>query len=92
MENINRGSEWRKWDLHIHTKGTNKNDQFKSSDFDFQFNQDDSSVYFVSDLNSCNTLCPKSAIHLNKAKQEFYLRLPKDIFDNLKIGLWFSKP
>lgn len=34
MENINRGSEWRKWDLHIHTKGTNKNDQFKSSDFD----------------------------------------------------------
>lgn len=27
----NRGSEWRKWDLHIHTKGTNKNDQFSSS-------------------------------------------------------------
>ena len=23
-----RGSEWRKWDLHFHTKGTNKNDQF----------------------------------------------------------------
>jgi hypothetical protein len=21
-----KGSEWRKWDLHIHTKGTNKND------------------------------------------------------------------
>ena len=34
MENINRGSEWRKWDLHTHTKGTNKNDQFKSLDFD----------------------------------------------------------
>lgn len=28
-----RGSEWRKWDLHIHTKGTNKNDQFTSSNF-----------------------------------------------------------
>lgn len=28
-----RGSEWRKWDLHIHTKGTNKNDQFSSPDF-----------------------------------------------------------
>ena len=26
----NRGSEWRKWDLHVHTKGTNKNDQFTS--------------------------------------------------------------
>ena len=29
-----RGSEWRKWDLHIHTKGTNKNDNFKSANFD----------------------------------------------------------
>lgn len=29
-----RGSEWRKWDLHIHTKGTNKNDLFASSNFD----------------------------------------------------------
>ena len=28
-----RGSEWRKWDLHIHTKGTNKNDNFSSTDF-----------------------------------------------------------
>lgn len=31
---INRGSEWRKWDLHVHTKDTNKNDRFKSKDFD----------------------------------------------------------
>ena len=29
-----RGSEWRKWDLHIHTKGTNKNDKFSSKNFD----------------------------------------------------------
>lgn len=37
---VNRGSEWRKWDLHIHTKGTNKNDQFNSptmDDFFFTF-------------------------------------------------------
>lgn len=33
MEN-RRGSEWRKWDLHVHTKGTAKNDQFKSENFD----------------------------------------------------------
>ena len=25
---MNRGSEWRKWDLHIHTPETAKNDQF----------------------------------------------------------------
>lgn len=29
-----KGSEWRKWDLHVHTKGTMKNDQFKSKTFD----------------------------------------------------------
>ncbi|VVH65366.1 ATPase involved in DNA repair, partial [uncultured Gammaproteobacteria bacterium] len=29
-----RGSEWRKWDLHIHTKGTSKNDKFTSTNFD----------------------------------------------------------
>ena len=26
-----RGSEWRKWDLHIHTPGTKKNDRFEGS-------------------------------------------------------------
>jgi predicted metal-dependent phosphoesterase TrpH len=25
-----KGAEWRKWDLHIHTPGTAKNDQFVS--------------------------------------------------------------
>lgn len=25
---MNRGSEWRKWDLHIHTPETVKNNQF----------------------------------------------------------------
>lgn len=34
MDKFERGSEWRKWDLHIHTKGTNKNDNFTSSDFE----------------------------------------------------------
>lgn len=35
MSKLNtRGSKWRKWDLHIHTKDTNKNDNFKSSCFD----------------------------------------------------------
>ena len=38
MTQINRGSEWRKWDLHVHTKGTNKNDQFTSKNLDEFFN------------------------------------------------------
>ena len=32
-EYFHRGSEWRRWDLHIHTKYTAKNDQFTSPDF-----------------------------------------------------------
>lgn len=34
MNTKNIGSSWHRWDLHVHTKGTNKNDQFKSQDFD----------------------------------------------------------
>ncbi|KPA11754.1 DNA repair ATPase, partial [Candidatus Magnetomorum sp. HK-1] len=34
MNKFKRGSEWRKWDLHIHTKDTNKNDNFSSPDFE----------------------------------------------------------
>lgn len=33
MNKFEMGSEWRRWDLHIHTKGTNKNDDFTSTDF-----------------------------------------------------------
>ena len=29
METYPRGSEWRRWDLHIHTPGTQKNDCFE---------------------------------------------------------------
>lgn len=29
--NYSRGSEWRKWDLHLHAPGTKQNDQFKAS-------------------------------------------------------------
>jgi len=32
--NYDKGSEWRKWDLHVHTKHTNKNDQFASENFE----------------------------------------------------------
>lgn len=31
MINYPKGSEWRKWDLHIHTPGTKKNDRFTGS-------------------------------------------------------------
>lgn len=41
-----RGSEWRKWDLHIHTPGTKKNDQFEGSNLDEKWNK------FIQTINS----------------------------------------
>ena len=32
--NYPKGSEWRRWDLHVHTLGTAKNDQFTSASFE----------------------------------------------------------
>ena len=31
---MNNGSTWRRWNFHVHTKGTNKNDNFTSSTMD----------------------------------------------------------
>ena len=49
LENINtrkektelysRGSEWRRWDLHIHTPGTQKNDQFEGDTYEEKWNK-----------------------------------------------------
>ncbi len=40
------GAQWRRWDLHIHTPGTNKNDQFTGSDIDSKWKK------YCDDLNS----------------------------------------
>ena len=34
MSEYSRGSEWRRWDLHIHTPETKKNDQFKGKNLE----------------------------------------------------------
>ena len=38
MKEFSRGSEWRRWDLHVHTPGTNKNDQYEGSAIDDRWN------------------------------------------------------
>lgn len=43
-----RGSIWRKWDLHIHTPGTKKNDQYLGKDIDEKWEN------FVKDINGSN--------------------------------------
>ena len=39
MEINNRGSEWRRWDLHIHTPGTMRNDQYAGSTLEEKWNK-----------------------------------------------------
>lgn len=38
MVGYERGSEWRRWDLHIHTPGTKKNDQYIGSNLEEKWN------------------------------------------------------
>lgn len=45
MKGFERGSEWRRWDLHIHTPGTKKNDQFKGDTIEEKWDN------FYKDLN-----------------------------------------
>lgn len=37
--NYDKGSEWRRWELHIHTPGTQKNDNFYGATYDEKWNQ-----------------------------------------------------
>ena len=38
MKEYPRGSEWRRWDLHVHTPGTNKNDQYEGTTIEDRWN------------------------------------------------------
>ena len=37
--NYDKGSEWRRWELHIHTPGTQKNDNFYGASYDEKWNK-----------------------------------------------------
>lgn len=56
---MNRGSEWRTWDLHIHTPGTAKNDQYGNSEEIWEqyieaLEQTDIAVFGITDYFSIN--------------------------------------
>lgn len=56
---MNRGSEWRKWDLHIHTPGTAKNDQYGNSgdvweEYIDALEKSDIAVFGITDYFSIN--------------------------------------
>ncbi len=87
MSNIySKGSEWRRWEPHIHTPGTVKNDNFNGADLadkwdkfinDINIYPDDISVIAITDyLSSDNYFYFKKAIEDGKITKDFKLVLP----------------
>ncbi|WP_420208772.1 TrlF family AAA-like ATPase [Candidatus Electronema sp. JC] len=84
-----RGSEWRKWDLHIHAPKTKLNDQFKTSDgsdvwksYCQKLHDSDVQVFGIADyfsIDSYLSVCEKY-----KAR---YPDSPKVFFPNIELRL-----
>ena len=55
--NVNRGSEWRKWDLHLHSFGTKVNNQFGDDEDEYlqKLHDCDISVFGITDYFSVDT-------------------------------------
>jgi hypothetical protein len=88
MEN-QKGSEWRKWDLHIHTPETKLNDHYKDKDgknkwdlFCDQIEKSDVSVFGITDYFSIENYNK----HLKKFKQK-YPHSKKIFFPNIEFRL-----
>ena len=58
MKNYLRGSEWRRWDLHIHTPGTQKNDQFEGRTLEEKWDRyyDDIEQYIGDGSDKCKAI------------------------------------
>ena len=76
---MNRGSEWRKWDLHIHTPGTAKNDHYGNSDEVWEryieaLEKSDVTVFGITDYFSIsNYIKVKEYQKQNRLKGKFLL-------------------
>ncbi|MCX6565126.1 MAG: hypothetical protein NTW38_01665 [Candidatus Aminicenantes bacterium] len=84
-----RGSEWRKWDLHIHIPGTKLNDGYKFSDnkdacdvFCDKIEQSDVEVFGITDYFSAD--CYKTFIEKYQSK---YPESKKKFFLNIELKL-----
>ncbi|MDR3306802.1 MAG: hypothetical protein LBS61_03955, partial [Endomicrobium sp.] len=79
-EKFSKGSEWRKWDLHIHTPDTAKNDQFTSNEEDVweqyitELEESDIAVFGITDYFSMeNYLKVKNFQDQGRLKDKFII-------------------
>ena len=95
----NRGSEWRKWDLHLHTPGTAINDKFKLEnntnedelwkEYCKRINSSGVSVVGITDYGSVDNY-----IFLKKNRDNFGLNKDVVLFPNIELrvsGITSSK-
>ena len=82
-----RGSEWRKWDLHLHAPGTKQNDQFKASDggnvwdaYCQKLHDSDVQVFGIADYFSFD-----GYLEVLKEYKERYPDSPKVFFPNIEL-------
>ena len=81
-----RGSEWRKWDMHLHAPGTKLNDQFKSGDGDIwdeycrRLYESDVHAFGITDYFSVDG-CLRAAAEFNKG----YPQSEKVFFPNIEL-------
>lgn len=85
--NSPRGSEWRKWDLHLHAPGTKQNDQFRAPDGADKWNEycrrlheSDVQAFGITDYFSAD--CYFTAVAEYRKR---YADCPKQFFPNIEL-------
>lgn len=82
-----RGSEWRKWDLHLHPPGTKKNDQYKVKSGDAleifcdKIEESDVSAFGITDYFSAD-----GYLDFIKKFREKYPQSQKIVFPNIELA------
>jgi len=82
-----RGSEWRKWDLHLHAPGTKLNDQFKTSDgadiwkvYCRKLQDSDVQAFGITDYFSADCY-----FSVREKFNKYYPDSPKPLFPNIEL-------
>ncbi|MEX0730113.1 MAG: hypothetical protein WED00_10890 [Aquisalimonadaceae bacterium] len=82
-----RGSEWRKWDLHLHAPGTKLNDQFKTADganawdvYCRKLHDSDVQAFGITDY-----FCADGYFSAREKYTERYPESPKVLFPNIEL-------
>lgn len=84
---MNRGSEWRRWEPHIHAPGTVLNDQFGGADFDAYLTALETSTPPIEALAITDYYVTETFEEVFRRKQQGRLPGVKLVFPNIELRL-----